>query len=414
MLHETEELIERALLVAVDCGEYDAEESMDELEELARTAGAVVKGKIIQKLKNPVNATYVGEGKLQEIYDYCQMYDIDIIILDDELTGVQLRNIQKVVDIKVIDRTMLILDIFASRALSSEGKIQVELAQQKYRLSRLVGLGANLSKQQGGIGSRGSGESKLEYDRRHIRKRIDILQDELKEMVVRRDRIRERRKKNETISIAIVGYTNVGKSTLLNYLTDAGVLAEDMLFATLDPTARAITLTDGRTALMIDTVGLLRRLPHQLINAFRSTLEEASNSDLIVHLCDISNEHVDLQIETTKELLNELGCEEIPILTVFNKIDKVEKLTVLPSGDDVVCISAGKGQGIDTLLQKITDKLSETISNLTLLIPYDKGHLIDFIMKNGKINSQDYENEGTKVSVIIENRFVHMVEEYII
>lgn len=412
MLHETEELIERALLVAVDCGEYDAEESMLELEELARTAGAVVKGKIIQKLKSPVNATYVGEGKLREIYEYCQMYDIDIIIFDDELTGVQLRNVQQIVEIKVIDRTMLILDIFASRALSSEGKIQVELAQQKYRLSRLIGLGANLSKQQGGIGSRGSGESKLEYDRRHIRKRIDILQAELKEMIIHRDRIRERRKKNETISIAVVGYTNVGKSTLLNYLTDAGVLAEDMLFATLDPTARAINLTDGRTALMIDTVGLLRRLPHQLINAFRSTLEEAANSDLIVHLCDISNEMVDVQIETTKELLNELGCEEIPMLTVFNKIDKVEKLTVLPSGEDIVCISAGKGQGIDNLLEKITEKLSETISKLTLLIPYDKGHLIDFIMKNGKINSQDYENDGTKVEVILENRFVHMVEEY--
>lgn len=414
MIHETEELIERALLVAVDTGEFDADESMAELEELARTAGAVVKGQIIQKLKSPVNATYVGEGKLQEIRNYSEMYNIDIIILDDELTGVQLRNIQNVVDIKVIDRTMLILDIFASRALSSEGKIQVELAQQKYRLSRLIGLGASLSKQQGGIGSRGSGESKLEYDRRHIRRRIDILQDELKEMVIRRDRIRQRRKKNETLSIAIVGYTNVGKSTLLNYLTDAGVLAEDMLFATLDPTARAITLTDGRTALMIDTVGLIRRLPHQLINAFRSTLEEASNSDLILHLCDISNENVDVQIETTKELLNELGCEEIPTLTVFNKIDKVEKLTIMPSGEDIVCISAGKGEGIDTLLAKITEKLSETISKLTLLIPYDKGHLIDFIMKNGKINSQDYENDGTKVSVIIENRFLHMVEEYII
>jgi len=270
---------ERALLVSVDTGAFDAQASIDELEELAHTAGAEVLAKMVQKRDTPDAATFIGSGRIVEIKTFCRDHEADLLVFDSELTPSQQRNIEKLTDVRVIDRTMLILDIFAARARSSEGKLQVELAQLKYALPRLGGKGTELSRLGGGIGTRGPGESKLESDRRHIRRRIDALENQLEIVGRRRARLRERRNKNGVETVAIVGYTNAGKSTLMNTLTHAGVLAEDKLFATLDPTARALTLPDGRTVMLIDTVGLVRRLPHQLVEAFQSTLEEAASAD---------------------------------------------------------------------------------------------------------------------------------------
>ena len=411
-MHINEEQKQRAVLVAVHSGNYDVEVSLNELEELAQTAGAEVVSRVVQNLQSPNNATYIGQGKLNELKEFVDQQEIDLLIFDEELSGAQIRNIEDVVGIDVIDRTMLILDIFAQRALSNEGKLQVELAQQKYLLPRLYGMGKQLSKQQGGIGSRGPGESKLESDKRHIRRRIDSLEQELKELSERRERVRDRRIKNDIATVAIVGYTNVGKSTLLNLLTDAGVLVKDMLFATLDPTARALTLPDGQTTLLIDTVGLLRRLPHQLINAFKSTLEEAANADLILNLCDISNEHMAVQLEVTRNLIEELGGGDIKTITVYNKIDKVDYENVTLVDENAVFISATANLGIDGLLNKIAKCLSESIRNLTLLVPYDKGNLLDMIRKNGKILTEEYQNDGTLVNVNLDIKFIHQVELY--
>lgn len=373
---------------------------------------------MVQNLQSPNNATYIGAGKLQEVKDFCQQQDVDLVIFDDELSGAQIRNIEDIVDADVIDRTMLILDIFALRALSNEGKLQVELAQQKYLLPRLLGMGKQLSRQggtaSGSIGSRGPGETKLESDRRHIRRRIESLQRELKELEERRERVRTRRAKNDVITIAIVGYTNVGKSTLLNLLTDAGVLAKDQLFATLDPTARELKLKDGQTAILIDTVGLIQRLPHQLVQAFKSTLEEAANADLILNLCDISDERVDVQLEVTRDLLNELGCGDIPIITVYNKIDKVDYSNVRPIGDRAVFISATENTGIDTLLDCIAKVLSDSMTKLKLLIPYSDGSMIDRIRKQGKVLSEEYQNDGILVEAIVELKIAPLMEQYIV
>ena len=289
-LHENKTSAENALLVSVDTGDFDAEVSLDELEELAKTAGAEVIGKIIQKRQHAEAATFVGYGKLAEIIMFCETQDVDLLIFDSELTPSQQRNLEKLTKVRVIDRTMLILDIFAARARSSEGKLQVELAQLKYSLPRLAGQGQALSRLGGGIGTRGPGETKLESDKRHIRRRIQKLEEELQALEKRRTLQRKRRQKDGVTSIAIVGYTNAGKSTLMNTLTDAGVLAENKLFATLDPTARALLLPDGRKVMLIDTVGLIRRLPHKLVEAFKSTLEAAAEASLILNVCDASDE----------------------------------------------------------------------------------------------------------------------------
>lgn len=286
----SEENKERAFLISLDCGEYDAESSMAELEELAKTSGAEIIGEMIQKRPAPEAATYMGKGALEEICNFCSNHNIDLIIADGELSPVQIRNIEDLTGVRVIDRTTLILDIFAGRARSSEGKLQVELAQLKYSLPRLSGKGTALSRLGGGIGTRGPGETKLETDRRHIRFRIQNLKAELDKVEKRRVAMHQRRKKNGALCVAIVGYTNAGKSTLMNRLTDAGVLQEDKLFATLDPTARKLVLPDGRQIMLVDTVGLVRRLPHQLVDAFRSTLEEAVWADVILNVCDASSD----------------------------------------------------------------------------------------------------------------------------
>ena len=306
MFETNRQEIQRAVLLAADIGEYDVNMSLDELSELAQTAGAQTAAKVSQKRTGYDPATCVGAGCLEEVKEFCQNDGANLIIFDGELSASQVRNIENITGVEVIDRTTLILDIFAQRAVTSAGRLQVELAQQKYRLPRLGGQGNVLSRLGGGIGTRGPGESQLESDRRHVRRRITALEKQLKELEGQRDLLRSRRKKSGVPCVAIVGYTNVGKSTLLNALTNAGVLAEDKLFATLDPTARALELPDGRTVMLIDTVGLVRRLPHQLVEAFHSTLEEAVQADLLLNVCDISSPEVQEQISVTEEVIREL------------------------------------------------------------------------------------------------------------
>ena len=343
-----EKHLTRAILIGADTGEYDAESSMDELSELAKTAGAEELARVLQKREAYEPATVIGEGKLAEVKELCGSLGAELLIFDCELTASQIRNVEDETDVRVIDRTMLILDIFAGRAVSREGKLQVELAQLKYRLPRLMGIGASLSRLGGGIGTRGPGETQLETDRRHIRRRIDKLSAELKELEERRGYARDRRKKDSVQVGAIVGYTNAGKSTLLNLLTGADVLAEDKLFATLDPTSRAIELPDGRSLLLVDTVGLIRRLPHHLVEAFKSTLEEAACADIIIHVCDVSDPEAAEKADVTLKTLADLGAAEIPVVTVLNKCDLLTEN--IPEDDSTVKISAKKAQGIDRLL----------------------------------------------------------------
>lgn len=293
-LKSNEEKVTRAVLISVNTGEYDADTSLLELVELAKTAGAETVATVMQNLDRPETATYVGKGKLLEISEFCESQEIDLLIFDSELSPTQIRNIEEETGVRVIDRTMLILDIFAMRARSKEGKLQVELAQLKYMMPRLTGMGTAMSRLGGGIGTRGPGETKLETDRRHIRRRMETLKEQLKDVEHHREQLRKRRRKDNVITVAIVGYTNAGKSTLMNYLTDAGVLAENKLFATLDPTSRALKLPNGVTVMLIDTVGLVRRLPHHLVDAFRSTLEEAAEADIILNVCDVSSEEASL------------------------------------------------------------------------------------------------------------------------
>ncbi|MBR6608425.1 MAG: GTPase HflX [Oscillospiraceae bacterium] len=402
---------QRAILVGVDTGEYDAAVSLDELGELATTAGAEILGKVSQKRPAVDKATCVGSGMLAEIGEMAENLDANLLIFDHELTASQMRNIENVTGISVVDRTTLILDIFAQRARSREGKLQVELAQQKYRLPRLMGQGTVLSRLGGGIGTRGPGETKLESDRRHIRRRIEALEEQLRELEKQRGIRRARRKKDGVITVAIVGYTNVGKSTLLNKLTDAGVLAEDKLFATLDPTARALELPDGRSVMLVDTVGLVRRLPHQLVEAFKSTLEEAAQADLLLHVCDISSDEAEDQIAVTRQLLDELGCAGTPVVTALNKCDKITERPV-PMTEDMVLISAVTGYGLEKLLQVIAKKLTPTQRRMRLLLPYDKAALAAEVRAEGKVFSEEYTADGLLLDALVDNKIVWKVEEY--
>lgn len=351
-MYENKQEEQTAVLAAIDTGEYDAQRSMDELEELAKSAGAKVMGRVIQKKDRPDPATLMGSGRVEELAEFVQNSQVELVIFDHELSPAQQKNLENALGAAVIDRTTLILDIFAQRAKTSEGRLQVELAQLKYRLPRLAGQGTSLSRLGGGIGTRGPGESKLESDRRHIRRRIHALEEELEALEKRRGLLRQRRKKDDVVTVAIVGYTNVGKSTLLNTLTDAGVLAKDMLFATLDPTSRALDLPDGRRVMLIDTVGLVSRLPHQLVQAFHSTLEEAADADLVLNVCDVSSPEFDQQLEVTTGLLKELGAENVPVLTVLNKCDKLPELP-LTLDRKTAAISAKTGMGLEKLLEKV-------------------------------------------------------------
>lgn len=407
---QNEQLPVRAILAALDTGEYDVESSMDELEELAKTANAETAARIIQKRPSADSATVLGEGKINEIAELAQSLCAELLIFDTELTASEIRNIEDIVNVRVIDRTMLILDIFAARAVSNEGKLQVELAQLRYRLPRLMGIGRSLSRLGGGIGTRGPGEKQLETDRRHIQRRIEKLEAELKELETRRDMSRARRRKDNVLTAAIVGYTNAGKSTLLNRLTDAGVLAEDKLFATLDLTSRAIELPDGRSVTLIDTVGLIRRLPHHLVEAFRSTLEEAASADIILHVSDISDPEAKEKVLTTQKLLAELGCGEIPVINILNKSDLVEY--DIPEDDTTVKISAKTGAGIDRMLLLIAKNLPQSSRRMKLLIPYDKAGFAAEIRSLGKIFSEEFTENGTLIDALVDIRLVHRAEEF--
>lgn len=402
----------RAVLVGADTGEYDVQLSIKELFELAQTAGVETVFYSVQKRPSYDSATCVGAGRLEEIAAEARAKDVNIAIFDCELTANQTRNIENILDMQVIDRTTLILDIFAQRAVSKEGCIQVELAQNKYRLAHLAGRGVELSRLGGGIGTRGPGESKLETDRRHIRTRIEALEAQLKKLEKRRKLHRERRKKDNIITGAIVGYTNVGKSTLLNALTDAGVLAENKLFATLDTTSRMLELPDGRSIMLVDTVGLIRRLPHQLVKAFHSTLEEAASADIIINIIDISDDDGLEQAKVTDLLLNELGCEQIPKIRVFNKADKLSGDENIPLDDKTVLISAKNKTGFDDLLRCISKNLPETAVRRKMLIPYDKTNLIGIIRNEGKIFSENYTENGTEIDALVDIKLLHLVDEF--
>ena len=405
-----EKHLTRAILIGADTGEYDAESSMDELSELAKTAGAEELARVLQKREAYEPATVIGEGKLAEVKELCGSLGAELLIFDCELTASQIRNVEDETDVRVIDRTMLILDIFAGRAVSREGKLQVELAQLKYRLPRLMGIGASLSRLGGGIGTRGPGETQLETDRRHIRRRIDKLSAELKELEERRGYARDRRKKDSVQVGAIVGYTNAGKSTLLNLLTGADVLAEDKLFATLDPTSRAIELPDGRSLLLVDTVGLIRRLPHHLVEAFKSTLEEAACADLIIHVCDVSDPEAAEKADVTLKTLADLGAAEIPVVTVLNKCDLLTEN--IPEDDSTVKISAKKAQGIDRLLQVVAANLPETAKRMKLLLPYDKAGFTAKLRENGKVFTEEYTETGVLVDALVDQMLIKQMLQY--
>lgn len=413
-MYENKQEKEKALLVSVDTGEFDAEVSIDELEELAHTAGAEVLGKLIQKRERPEAATFVGAGKLAEIIAFCSAQDVDLLIFDSELTPSQQRNLEKLTGVRVIDRTMLILDIFAARARTGEGKLQVELAQLKYSLPRLAGQGQSLSRLGGGIGTRGPGESKLESDRRHINRRIQKLEEQLHELEKRRDLLRRRRRKDGVQTVAIVGYTNAGKSTLMNALTKAGVLAEDKLFATLDPTSRVLTLPDGRKVMLVDTVGLIRRLPHKLVEAFKSTLEEAAQASVILNVCDASDEHCSEHLEVTKKLLDELGCASTPVVSVMNKCDLVGNIYSMPTFGKTVLISALCERGFEELLAAIQKELPQTRKTASLLIPFKNGAAAARIRDEGVVHEEEYREDGLFMRATVEMSLLDEYKDWII
>ena len=387
---------EKVMLISTD-----SEESLDELASLAETAGAMVITRVIQNRQKPDSATYIGSGKAEELALTCQAMEIDLAILDDELTGAQQKNLEGILGVRVIDRTALILDIFAQRAQSAEGKLQVELAQMKYRLPRLTGLGTSLSRLGGGIGTRGPGETRLEVDRRRIRKRIDDLEGQLREIKKQRDLRRARREKTGQTTVALVGYTNAGKSTLLNALSGADVLVEDKLFATLDPVMRSVDLPENRSCLVVDTVGFIRKLPHQLVQAFRSTLEEALYADLLVVVSDLSSPHYAQQRATVFEVLNDLGAADKPILEALNKADQVSIGGVIEPADAIL-ISAKNGAGLDKLKAEISRRIASLRHRAELVIPYGKGAVLSLIHGKGQVLEEEYTAEGTRVAALMD------------
>lgn len=412
-LKSNEEKIQKALLVSVDTGEFDAEASLEELAELVKSAGAEPELTVMQKLDRPESATFVGTGKLKEIAEICKQQETDIIVVDSELSPTQIKNIENETDKRVIDRTTLILDIFAQRARSKEGKLQVELAQLKYMLPRLTGKGVEMSRLGGGIGTRGPGETKLETDKRHIRRRTETLKAELAEVEKHRNMLRKRRKKDGVITCAIVGYTNAGKSTLMNYLTNAGVLAQDKLFATLDPTSRALKLPSGVTVMLIDTVGLVRRLPHHLVEAFRSTLEEAAQSDIIINLCDASSDEARTHLAVTKDLLESLNCGDTPIINVLNKCDLVQKDTMEQEFESYVKISARTGDGVDKLLEIIDENLPIRLKKVNIVLPFSAGGLAGEIREKGTLISEEYTADGIKIEAVVDEQLYSKISDYI-
>ena len=404
----------RVLLLSADCGLWDAEKSLAELTALAESAGYEVAGSLCQKRDAPDNASYLGEGRLAEACMAAKNLDCSLCIFDDELTGVQLKNTESAVKIPVIDRTMLILEIFDKRAVTKEGKYQTELARLQYKLPRLIGLGDALSRQGGGGAGgggarRGSGESKLEYDRRYLRERIDHLKRKLAELEKQRAVTRKSRQKNGVPVVALVGYTNVGKSSLLNRITQSDILAKDMLFATLDPTARRCKLPNGLDIIMVDTVGFVSRLPHNLVEAFKSTLEEAGFSDLILKVCDAGDPEAYTQLQITDEVLSSLGCQAIPQITVYNKCDTQSCLLF---DRTAISVSAKTGEGLDALMEKLQQLLSSCMAMIEVLLPYDKTALVSAAHESGKVLKEEYRPEGIYLKALVRTENAHLFAPY--
>ena len=400
---ETKEIEEKVILLGVDVGD-DTKESMKELAELVDTAGATVLDSIVQSRERIHPGTYLGKGKIEEVRERIERLDATGVVCDDELTPAQLRNLEDLLDTKVMDRTMVILDIFAKRATTSEGKIQVELAQLKFSAARLIGLRSSLSRLGGGIGTRGPGEKKLEMDRRLIHERISQLKSELKKVESHRELIRKSRDENLAFNVAIVGYTNAGKSTLLNKLTDANILAEDKLFATLDPTTRKLKLGSGQEILVTDTVGFIRKLPHHLIEAFKSTLEEAKYANLLVHMVDASNEEASSQMLVVYDTLRSLDVVDKDIITVFNKTDLIKEGEELPRdfhADKILKMSAKTGEGIEDLKKTIENILQNQRVYLEHIFSYKDAGKIALIRKFGEIKSEEYTDDGILIKAYI-------------
>lgn len=413
---------ERAILIGMEWGRNDSlwtvDDSLEELKQLADTAGATVIKKFIQKRPKPDPAFFIGRGKVQELALYAQQENIDLCIFDDELSPAQQRNIESVMGIRILDRTALILDIFAQRARTNEGKLQVELAQLQYTLPRIMGKGLMLSRLGGGIGTRGPGETKLEVDRRRIRDRIAFIKDQIEKVKAVRSLHRSKRKKNNVFEVSLVGYTNAGKSTLLNTLTNSDIYAKDQLFATLDPTTRQLTLPNKQEIIITDTVGFIQRLPHQLIAAFRSTLEVVTEADLLVHVIDVSHELYKEQAAAVHEVLKEIGAETKPVITVYNKIDKLPPDSKLADRlaleEDTVCISAAKKLNLETLQQMIESHLKSKAVEVTLCIPYAETAKAAQLHETANVLEQEYTENGTVMKVILPVEDLEAYNEYIL
>ncbi|WP_249299466.1 GTPase HflX [Feifania hominis] len=416
-MEEQQTTAQRAVLVGLNCSAHSAQEynatdaTLAELRSLAETAGAEVVGIVTQNRVTPDPKTLVGEGKAQEIGEFVKNTQAQLVIFDNELTPSQIKNLEAAVGVQVIDRSMLILDIFALHATSREGKLQVEMAQLKYTLPRLMGRGTELSRLGGGIGTRGPGESKLEQDRRHIKTRVSLLRAQLEENRKNRAQQRKSRDVSGMPKIAVIGYTNAGKSTLLNALTGAGVLVEDKLFATLDPTTRKLKLANNYEALLTDTVGFIRNLPHHLIEAFSSTLDEVRFADLLLHVVDVSNPDLYDQMEVSQKLIEQLGAAHVPVIVVFNKADLAAPQEI-PNMRDSIAVSAATGAGLDELLERIYRKLSEREREIQVLIPYDQGALLEGIFREGKVSAQEHRENGTYIKLRADEALAGRLQDF--
>ncbi len=419
--------MERVLIIGVelDSDDISIDNSLDELEELVKAAGGDVISRLVQKKDNINPAYFIGRGKAEEIKNYCEELDITTVVFNDELSGAQLRNLEKIIDKKIVDRTNLILDIFANRASSKEGKLQVKLAQLKYRLPRLIGFRDYLSREGGGIGTRGPGEQKLETDRRHILREVDNIERQLKEVEQNREIKRKKREESNLPIVALVGYTNAGKSTLMNKLIEFNdeyeetkqVFVKDMLFATLDTSLRRSKLPNGQPFLLTDTVGFVSKLPTRLIEAFKGTLEEVKYADLLLHVVDASNKDLDIQIKTTYDILEELEVLDKPIITVFNKIDKVDIGNLYYENkyiDNKIFISAKNGEYIDKLLLSIENLLPQQFKEVILKIPYSKQNVVNYFMENYQVDNLEYTEDGAKIKLKINQIDKQRYQEYIL
>ena len=409
--------IERAVLVGLDADCFTKEqtatdETLDELEALLETAGGFCTGKILQKRHTPDSHSFIGEGKAQEVKMLVEFTEATMVIFDNELSPGNIRALEEIIGVTVLDRSALILDIFAQRAKTKEGRLQVELAQYKYLLPRLSGMGHSLSRQGGGIGTRGPGETKLESDRRHIRERINRLQDELEQVRRVRGVQREHRMKNSVPVVAIVGYTNAGKSTLLNQLTGAGIPANNRLFDTLDTTSRQLTVSDNLDVVISDTVGFIAKLPHHLVDAFQATLEELEYADLLLHVIDASDEHREEHIAVVEKLIAKLAKPGTPVLNLYNKADLVSPVDI-PVGEDVVAISAKSGKGMDQLLKAIERAVGAKLHHVVVTIPYSMGGMVDMLHNNAQVLKVDYTGEGIVIETILDDILYGRVRDYI-